>query len=193
MRATRDLPSLERVGAMALRDRDVRSDAPLETLVRGHLAQRRADIERETGNDAPAARPAGKPRDFACRSYSGRDDWESDAEPEAAPPPSAAPIPDPAQVAFKELAEIFRSALARGDERGAGAAYDNLRVHQQEHSGILPAAGLAEHEERLARLRKRLLEFRVQIAALLRQARAASQRGDEQVATVLLRRLAAFT
>jgi hypothetical protein len=192
MRETRDLPSLERVGAMALQDRDVRSDAALESMIRTHLAQRRADIERDTRNNAPAARPAGKPRDFACGSRGVRENREPRAESQSAPPVPKSPTPDPARLVFDELAEIFRNALARGDEREAGAAYDNLRVHQQEHRGVVPAAGLAEYEQRLARLRTRLEEFRVQIAALLRQAVAASRSGDEQSATALLRRLAAI-
>ncbi len=192
MRETRDLPSLERVGATALQDRDVRSDAALESLIRGHLAQRRADIERETRNDAPVARPAGKPRDFAARSPGVHTSWEPRTESQAAPPAPLAPVPDPAQVALDELSESFREALARGDEREAGTLYDKLCVHQQEHSGTLPAAALAEHEHRLAKLRQRLQEFRVQIAALLQQARAASRSGDEKAATALLRRLAAI-
>src|SRR5512144_1744958 len=61
LRETRDLASLERMGAAALNDRDVARDPELSGRLRAHVAQRRAELtqeEQRQRNSTPARGPA---------------------------------------------------------------------------------------------------------------------------------------
>jgi hypothetical protein len=194
-RETRDLASLEQVGARALQDRDVCGDVALERLVRERLAQRRAEIEREQQATEIADRaslPAARRSEDV-----GRRTFPSDV-PELLPrvqpqmPPSLAPSPVSAQITFDDLAQTLGGWLGRGDEDEARAVYEQMRVLQEESPGVISVSALQPYEEKIAKLTTRLGEFRVQIAALAQQAVTASRSGDEPAAATLLRRLSAI-
>ena len=195
LRETRDLASLERVGARALQDRDVRGDSALESLIRGHLAQRRAEIEREQQSVESAnrqSRPAVRRSGHVGRRTTAPVDRKPRPEAQPVPPPSI-PLPaDPVQVAFDGLAQTLSGWLARGDEDEASAVYEQMRALQEESRGVIPGAALQPYEQKVAKLRTRLGQFRVQIAALAQQAITASRNGDEHAAATLMRRLSAI-
>ncbi len=194
LRETRDLASLERVGARALQDREVRAEATLESLIRAELEERRAEIEREQQSVESTnrqSRPAVRRSDYVGWRTTAPVGREPGPESRSAPPPPVPP-PAPAQVAFDRLAQTLSGWLMRGDEDEARAVYEQMRVLQEESCGVIPAGALLPYEDKVAKLRTRLGQFRVQIAALVQQAIAASQHGDEQAAATLLRRLAAI-
>jgi hypothetical protein len=195
LRETRDLASLERVGARALQDREVRADATLESLIQGELAGRRAEIERDQQSEESAnrqSRPAVRRSDYVGRRTTAPASREPRPESGSAPPPPVPLPPAPAQAAFDRLAQTLSGWLMRGDEDEARAVYEQMRVLQEESCGVIPAGALPPYEDKVAKLRTRLGQFRVQIAALVQQAIAASQNGDEQAAATLMRRLAAI-
>jgi hypothetical protein len=195
LRETRDLASLEQVGARALQDREVRADATLESLIRADLEQRRAEIEREQQGVDSAAR---QPRPTVRRSaYVGRRTTslvgrEPRPESRSVPPAPVPPPPAPAQVAFDCLAQALSGWLQRNDESEARAVWEQMRAFQQESRGVIPPAALQPYEQQVAKLRTRLEHFRDQVAALVQQAVAASRQGDEQDVAKLMRRLTAI-
>ncbi len=195
LRETRDLASLERIGARALQDRDVRADATLESLIRAEVAERRAEIERDQQDLRSAGRQS-RPTVRGSDDVGGRTTSAVSGEPRresrSVPPPPVSPPPTPAQLAFDRLAQTLWESLARGDEGEARAAYEQMRAVQEESRGVIPAAALQPHEQQVAKLRTRLEQFRVQIAALVQQAIAASRHGDEPAAAASIRRLAAI-
>jgi hypothetical protein len=197
LRETRDLASLERIGAHALQDRDVRADAMLQNLVRAELERCRSELQRdqqsETALDLPPKYRLGASR---------RDDagWQplpsATPEPRAeARPPPQAPVPAapaPALVTFRRLAQTFSESLVRGDENEARATWEQMLALQEENSEIIPASALEQYEQRIKKLRARLVGFRSRIAAMAQQALVAVRRGDAQAAAKLMRRLSAI-
>ena len=177
MRETRDLASLERVGTRALQDRDVRGDSALESLIRGHLAQRRAEIQQQQQSTESANQQSRLAEERS-------DDAGVRTTPIAAP--------EPVPVTFDDLAQTLGVWLKRGAEDEACAVYEQMRALQGESRGDIPVAALQPYEQKVAKLRTRLGQFRVQIAALAQQAVTASRNGDEQAAATLLRRLSAI-
>jgi hypothetical protein len=194
LRETRDLASLERVGARALQDREVRADATLESLIRAELAGRRAEIEREQQSEESVDRqsqPAVRRSDYGGGRTTAPVGREPRPESQSVPPP-APPPPAPVEMAFDRLAQTLRESLGRGDEGEARAIYEQMRASQENSHGLIPAAALQRYEQQIEKLRKRLEQFRVEIAALVQQAIAASRTGDEPAAAALLRRLSAI-
>jgi hypothetical protein len=195
LRETRDLASLERVGARALQDREVRADATLESLIRTEVAERRADIEREQQSKESAdrqSRPAMRRSDYVGGRTTSPVRREPRPQPQSLPPPPVPPSPPPAQLAFDRLAQTLRESLARGDAGEAGAVYEQMQTLQEESRDVIPAVTLERYEQQIAKLRARLEQFRIQIAELVQQAIAASGRGDEPAAGALIRRLSAI-
>lgn len=213
LRETRDLASLERVGARALQDREVRADATLESLIRAELGQRRAEFAREresqeASNDARRRRPkAGRGANAGARpsrpevqrrSEIGRQPSPTVApehQPEARPVPLAPispPPPEPAQVAFDQLAQALSGWLLSNDESEALAVWGQMQALQAENPEVIPAAALQSYEQRIGKLRMRLEHFREQVAALAQEAVTASGRGDAQAVAKLMRRLTAI-
>jgi hypothetical protein len=195
LRETRDLASLEQVGARALQDREVRTDATLESLIRAELAERRAEIARDRQGEESANRQPEAPArrgDYVGRRTTAPASRESRPESRSVPAPPVPPPPAPVQIAFDRLAQALRESLARGDEGEAGAVCEQMRAVQEESHGVIPAAAVERYEQQIAKLRARLEQFRVQIAELVQQAVAASRNGDEPAAAALLRRLSAI-
>jgi hypothetical protein len=195
LRETRDLASLERIAAAALQDRNVRSDPALEGLIRSHVAARRADIERERWNSdlaARQARPSVRPVDFSGHRSTSVVSVTPLAESRSEPPPPVPPPPDSGQAAFHDLAKALAEPMARGDEVEAGAVCERMAALQQASGGAIPEGALAPYEMKLAKLRARLGQFRIQIAALVQEAIARAREGDEPAAAALLRRLTAI-
>jgi len=95
-------------------------------------------------------------------------------------------------VDFERLARTLSGWLARGDESEASAVCEQMRALQEESRGGIPAAALQPYEQQIVNLRTRLDEFKIQIAALVQQAVAASRNGDERAAATLMRRLSAI-
>jgi hypothetical protein len=195
LRETRDLASLERVGARALHDREVRADATLESLIRAEVVARRAEIERDQQSADSAnrqSRPTVRRRDYVGGPTTFPVSRAPRPETRSVPPPAPPAPPAPAQLAFDRLVETLRGLLARGDEGEARAVYEQMRTLQADSREVIPAAALQRYAQQLAKLRTRLEQFRTQIAALVQQAVAASRQGDEPTAAALLRRLSAI-
>jgi hypothetical protein len=95
-------------------------------------------------------------------------------------------------VAFDEFTRTLQEFMARGNATEAQAVLEQMRALQEQSRGSISAAVLPPYEQKIARLLRRLEDFRVQIAALVQQAIAAAQKGDEPAAAVLLRRLTAI-
>jgi len=195
MREGRDLDSLERISARALQDRDIRADAQLQSMLQAELERRRAELQREQQSVESAnrqSRPAVRRSDYVGRRTTPTAAPEPRPEVQPVPPPSIPPPPDPVQAAFDGLAQTLSGWLARGDEDEARAVYEQMRALQEESRGVIPAAALQPYEQKVAKLRTRLGQFRVQIATLAQQAITASRNGDEQAAATLMRRLSAI-
>lgn len=196
LRETRDLASLERVGERALHDRDVCADAVLQSRIRADIAQRRAEIERERRDrEAAHAAPSKRTKLRPASSH-----WQpppaATQQPTAGPRPKlpapSPPQPAPHQAALDQLARAFTDGLARRAGREVQAVLDQMRALQAQSNGGLPAAALQPYEQLANKLQARLGEFKVQIAALVKQAVAAARTGDAQAAATLLRRLTAI-
>ena len=200
-REGRDLDSLERISARALQDRDIRADAQLQSMLQDELGRRRTELQRGQQSEQrnqPSSKPPSKCRPSASQrddpSWRASPDLASEFQPAArpAPPDTAPPPPDPVQETFDGLAQTLNGWLARGDEDEARAIYEEMRALQGESRGEIPTAALQPYEQKVAKLRTRLGQYRVQIAALVQQAIAASRNGDERSAATLMRRLSAI-
>lgn len=175
-RESRDLASLDQIGARAMHDSDVRNDPTLQSLIRSDLEQRRAELEREQQNQpAPIAASATRPEVRFVSSIS-------------------IPVPrqEPVWTAFDALTRAFSRVLERHDEGEALVIREQMRALQAENPGVIPASALQPYEQQLGRLRTLLKRLRDQIAALTQQVVAASRQGDEQAAGRLMRRLCAI-
>lgn len=199
MRECRDLAALERLSARAERDRDVRADAQLQSMVRAEFERRRADLRGEDQRALQSQRPAAPTRGRCSgTSVARRDDPTSSpdvlrAEPAPGPraPPNPPP-PDPVRMAFNELNNAFGGALKAGDEHAARAACAALRSLHERRADVVSAVDLGNFEQQLTKRHEQLEEHRGQVAALAQQAQTAAQRGHAPKAVKLLRRLTAI-
>ena len=201
MREGRDLADLERIGARALQDRDVRADSQLQSMIQTELGRRRAELQREeqrerenraSASAPPNYRPS-SPRQYSSGRRTSRD-FTSDFQTTAGPasPTPAPPPPDPDEEALHRLVAELVEALKTGDEGVAQAVCVQLRALRQRRSEILSADSLAQYEQRVGTMRARLQGFRSQIAAMVRDACEAARRGDAAAAAKLVSRLSAI-
>lgn len=173
LREARDLASLNQVGERALRDPAVREDPVVEGMIRAEVDERRSEFT-QAARSRDAAFAAGQPR--------------KSAEPAFSPPPTPTPH-EQIRLSFERLAQQFRQAAERDDEREARAVVDRMRAVQADHAEALPLAAMQPFEQRLIDLREREKKVREQIAELTRQAVGASREGDTTAVSQCLRQL----
>ena len=204
MRECRDLGSLERIRARALRDHDVQSDAELRGTVQSDLDRRRAELQREEQEERDrqrSSKPPAKSRPAASRPYdsggrANRDfasDFESKAPPSASTSPRPSPPPpDPDREAARKLVADLIAAMKSGDEDTARTVCARLRTLHGRRSEVVSAADLDQYDQRIEKLRARLEQFRGQIDTMARAAVVAARGGDAEAAVNLMRRLSAI-
>lgn len=163
-RETRDLFSLEQIGARALADPDVHDDPTLESLIRVDLQRRRSEIEQKLQSEKSASASA----------KSGPDHRSLTPEPIPAAPP------DQVREAFSRLAQTISASLERSDETETRAVLGRMRALQEQSPGVIPAAVIGEYEQRVEKLRLHIRQLADEIAVLAQQAVSASHNGNEQ-------------
>ncbi|MBI4716529.1 MAG: hypothetical protein HY763_01880 [Planctomycetes bacterium] len=175
LRETRDLGSVDQVGARALNDPDVRDDPQVAALIRAALAERRAELmQTRRARDAATARPAHR----------------TDAP--GTTVPALRTAVDKVPGVFERLAQSFHACAEHGDEYEARAVLARMQALQQEYPGAIPSARLESFEPQLTALRERLQRLKERVATLTQHAVAASRDGDEEGAARALRRLASI-
>lgn len=174
LRETRDLTSVDQVGARALNDPDVRDDPQVAALIRAALAERRMELLQTQRTRETAPRPMHR----------------TDAP--DTPVPSLRTAVDKVPGVFERLAQSFHACAEHGDEYEARAVLARMQALQQEYPGAIPAARLEPFEPQLAALRERLQHLKERVVTLTQRAMAASRDGDGEGAARALRRLASI-
>jgi hypothetical protein len=175
-RETRDLFSLEQIGARALADPDVHDDPTLESMIRADLQKRRGEIEQKLQSERLAA--------AATKSVSDQRSTPSEPIPTASP--------DEIRDAFNRLAEALSTSLEQGNEREGRALFGRMRALQEQHPGMISAAPIDEYKVRVEELLAHVRQLTDEIAALTQQAVAASRKGTGRDIARSMRRLTAI-
>lgn len=174
-RETRDLASLEHIGARALADSDVRDDPTLQAMIRADLSHRRAELEHEMQSSlSPTASPASR------------------AQTQPVASDRLATPPEEVREAFNKMALAICVSLEGADESETDVIFGKMRALQEENPEAIPAAVLAEYEQRVELLRGRFQQLRDEIEALAEQAVSAARSGSKENLAKAMHRLTAI-
>lgn len=171
-RESRDLASLEQTAGRAFADSDVRADPTLESMIRAEVAERRVEFTKIEPPPEQVSPPS---------------------EPERVQPPdqvdTSMRLARDAQAAFNRLGQDLRASVARGDQAGARACLERMRIIQADSPQTISLGLLEPYERDIAQLAKHFGQMKEQIAALTQQTVATARRGDGYGVVQLLRRL----
>lgn len=176
LRETRDLASLEQVGARAMSDSDVRDDDTLQGMIRAEMADRRSRIEQEAQIQASAKTP-----------QESKPNWRTEL-----PEPTSVMTPAIFRDNFHRLSRALCASLERGDDRATISALEKLRALQTESLGSIPMQSVVDCERRVEELRTHAKSLRDQIATIAEQGVEAARRGNEEELARAMRRLVAI-
>jgi hypothetical protein len=176
LRETRDLASLEQVGAQAMNDLDVRDDDTLQCMIRAEMEERRNRIEQELQSQA---------------SSKTRQESKPDSRSEIREPIPAV-TPEIIRDNFHRLSRTLCASLERGDDSATSSTLERLRALQAESTGLIPPTAVSECESRVEELRKHVQHLRDRIATSTEQSVAAARRGNQEELARAMRRLVAI-